>query len=679
MATIQSFANLNAEATEDQMEMGISPYAQLDDIDFDLDDNREPSIADNSMIDENTETVPAGTQDDTMQDGTNEIDILDLEDDLIMDPEEDVFNDDDNEKSHVSMPEHPVPASLNVEDVTAVVEHVEVEDSKNEDGQDAPTEEELLLEEEDTNDQDTNHNIDLTVDIDSHEADQITGDIIDSIQVAGGEIEQSTTDTVDLAPDAASNTNIEPGHPEPILYNDSKPQSKADEANTIESAHEAISYNSQQNEHDDLTQQPPEILPDEPHAEQDRSPFQESAATTLHPITLRYQGQDMSLFPPLEEDDSTTYFLEDPTLAFTTFDKLLTACRDLLGDSLGHDDEIVIDVPSLGLHICEDSKYAAQLTLAQVIDTYMLLSQNEQLSPIEPLYCELSHRVCLATQMAYLAQSAREGKTYSAILAEHADSPEPEEPVEEEYADTTTYHDAADDLDANGTLDEATAAIEATEVDPNRPIGEGEAQAPEPPEVHVRETSFHADEPHDTDQKSDVLDDDLVETLEVPSGDQDVEGSYKPGDDDAASRSSHTLEGDHADTTRLEETAPKELDDDLVNDNGDYIALEDDFIDDNDAESKPETIAYVTSANHVHHEEVLEVFVDKGTAQDEFDLDEFLDEEDDSIAENAPSTAVLATPSKTLNGKRKAMDDDDDNDSLEFDLSTPDPKRTKAS
>ena len=42
----------------------------------------------------------------------------------------------------------------------------------------------------------------------------------------------------------------------------------------------------------------------------------------------------------------------------------------------------------------------------------------------EPLYCSLSSRICLASQYAYLAAAAQEGKTITEIIAEHMDSPE---------------------------------------------------------------------------------------------------------------------------------------------------------------------------------------------------------------------------------------------------------------
>jgi hypothetical protein len=97
---------------------------------------------------------------------------------------------------------------------------------------------------------------------------------------------------------------------------------------------------------------------------------------SLHPVIVTYLGQEMSLFPPVENDSTTTFFLADLSLAYKPFDNLLKACRDILGDSLEHDDELVLDIPALGLHVSEDSRYASQIGLAEVMDVYIVISRN---------------------------------------------------------------------------------------------------------------------------------------------------------------------------------------------------------------------------------------------------------------------------------------------------------------
>jgi hypothetical protein len=73
----------------------------------------------------------------------------------------------------------------------------------------------------------------------------------------------------------------------------------------------------------------------------------------LHTVKVNYQDTEICLFPPNEGDDSETFFLADIDLAHQSLDKLLTACHDVLVGTIGDDDELVLDIPSLGLHISQ--------------------------------------------------------------------------------------------------------------------------------------------------------------------------------------------------------------------------------------------------------------------------------------------------------------------------------------
>lgn len=72
----------------------------------------------------------------------------------------------------------------------------------------------------------------------------------------------------------------------------------------------------------------------------------------LHTVKVNYQDTEICLFPPNEDDDSETFFLADVDLAHQSLDKLLSACHDVLAGSID-DDELVLDIPSLGLHISQ--------------------------------------------------------------------------------------------------------------------------------------------------------------------------------------------------------------------------------------------------------------------------------------------------------------------------------------
>jgi Protein of unknown function (DUF2420) len=80
----------------------------------------------------------------------------------------------------------------------------------------------------------------------------------------------------------------------------------------------------------------------------------------LHTVKIHYLETEMCLFPPTEDDDSEMFFLQDVSLAHESLDKMLRACRDVLANTIGEDDELVLDVASLGLHITEVS-YAMKI------------------------------------------------------------------------------------------------------------------------------------------------------------------------------------------------------------------------------------------------------------------------------------------------------------------------------
>lgn len=80
-------------------------------------------------------------------------------------------------------------------------------------------------------------------------------------------------------------------------------------------------------------------------------------AMDTHPVVLLYQDNEMSLFPPLQEDPelSETFFLQDERLASESIQNLLGACRSVLGESIGEQDELVISIDDLDLHLSEVS------------------------------------------------------------------------------------------------------------------------------------------------------------------------------------------------------------------------------------------------------------------------------------------------------------------------------------
>ena len=78
----------------------------------------------------------------------------------------------------------------------------------------------------------------------------------------------------------------------------------------------------------------------------------------LHPVVLYYRGEETFLFPPLDqdEDNAATFLLKDEQLAYSAIGDLLGACRRVLNQSLGEQDELIISIDDLDIHISEVSQ-----------------------------------------------------------------------------------------------------------------------------------------------------------------------------------------------------------------------------------------------------------------------------------------------------------------------------------
>lgn len=83
----------------------------------------------------------------------------------------------------------------------------------------------------------------------------------------------------------------------------------------------------------------------------------------LHPVVVVYQDNEISLFPPINqeqdegdgEERSLPFFLDDEQLASDSMQNLWAAFRSVLGESMNEQDELTIDIEELGLHISEVS------------------------------------------------------------------------------------------------------------------------------------------------------------------------------------------------------------------------------------------------------------------------------------------------------------------------------------
>ena len=84
-----------------------------------------------------------------------------------------------------------------------------------------------------------------------------------------------------------------------------------------------------------------------------------TSLSDLHPIILIYQDNEMSLFPSTRKDTEQpqTYFLEHQSVAGESISRLLQACRSVLANSIGEQDELELRIVELGLSINEVSQF----------------------------------------------------------------------------------------------------------------------------------------------------------------------------------------------------------------------------------------------------------------------------------------------------------------------------------
>lgn len=695
MTTTQPFPSqdLTAEVDEDRMQMGTSPYIQLDqEIDIELDDNREHFIEDNSMIDDATDNMDSmqqhnliTTHDNPMYEETADEDLLDIEDedDYGMDPDDEgegfqngnTLAVEDDFTSHSPQQQHeksvatldPEAASITLEDLAQEPQGEAEKDG----GDEQEVEVETTEEEKATN----------TVYINP---DTLTDHLPDDPLWSNKSAAQPTETTAESPPevlDSSQSTNPdESADPDtaqhlrdPSVEIERDPEAQPASAAQMQINPEVYEPNEAAHQEVQETVTSPEVVNE---SERSTAVLPNPSPSHLHPVIVTYMDQDYSLFPPEDHDDGTTYLLPDFALASQPFEKLLVACRELIGDGLGHDDEMVFDIPSLGLHICEDSKYASQLTLAQVIDTYMLLSQNEQLSSIVPLYCRLSHRVCLESQMAYLINSAREGKFYTAIAEEHVGSLD-EDQIPEEYGDATTYYETADVLDDQEALNNSVGIEESEKgLTHEHEDDEGAEQDAGVVTTDITEPVKPTKEDDEASAGSDVA---VAEGSEGPPPEEisaQTPDLAEP-EDDAASQSSHTVEGNHVATIQAglgqaNDSAAGQHDRVVAGEGQHDFEEEEDLFADDDRDA--ETALPAEPANE--DQPVTEVEHQNGHVPAEAE-DELIEWDNEDGQLNTDSVfAPPATPSKVVNGKRKLEEEEDYIIDLE---DTPNAKRTRSS
>lgn len=730
MTALPSFAfpDMDASHLDDKMDVASSPFRQADDIDIDLDSVRDPSeigSVHDEMVDD--PAAPADAASDVMQDQYYDI----LADD-------DMFDD-----TRQDLPEHN-DTDYNMD---GSIEEVQVED------------EDILYEEEEETGPAPLHN-DGTVEYNDHQDDgppeyhevaaEVIPDDLDHQPEPQEEDSLATNQSENLP--ASDNTitgnqladNLEPGQALDVSgqYLEEPREAQGHQEEQQDDGPVQESEHAERTDHqdslDDLpeaqtpTEAPNSLVPT--NAESPKEQQEEGAVTSseadnvakaVHPVTLYYLEEEMSLFPPMLGDASSVYFLSDSSLAFGPLDKLLAACREILVGTLDHHDELVLDVPGLGLHICEDSKYATQITLAQILDVYLHLCHNDEGQEARPLYCHLSSRVSLASQYAYLASAGGDGKTYAEIAADHLDSPELENEDGGEHQEQQDDNRPLADGEPTGTEEQPNRQLpvdhpedgktpDALDLEDQTQNDDNVESAAEQGSTQVTGTTEDVPAPH-ADQPDNPADTQASEQLNLHAenyaqeDDQDYEYDEVQVPENASdeldqglrvadhsdvnheddTNSSHTVEGDWADASGQNHEQP-----DDVFQPPDVEVPQPRF--DNEPYADEELFTTQDEYGQGHEQDV---FADipgedlsptlQATTEQDLTQDATSFERNDELAgqerlQPASATAIPipgnlsppATPKQGKQAKRKAEDDDE---LLFLDLDTPDPKRRRPS
>ncbi|EGE09198.1 hypothetical protein TEQG_08013 [Trichophyton equinum CBS 127.97] len=140
---------------------------------------------------------------------------------------------------------------------------------------------------------------------------------------------------------------------------------------------------------------------------------QESEASIFHNVQVLYQDSEISLFPPKEDDLSETYFLENEALADEPIGDLLNACRVVLGDHMGTEEELYMEIECLGLHLTE--AVHPPISLSQIVQVYLDLCRNDGDTNPGPLYITLATQPSFTQNFNTLSEAAQSGKGLSHV------------------------------------------------------------------------------------------------------------------------------------------------------------------------------------------------------------------------------------------------------------------------
>ncbi|KAI1920819.1 hypothetical protein LOZ65_003956 [Ophidiomyces ophidiicola] len=135
----------------------------------------------------------------------------------------------------------------------------------------------------------------------------------------------------------------------------------------------------------------------------------------LHKVTVLYQENEISLFPPNEDDSSDMYFLEDEGLAHEPLYLLFQAFRRVLGTHVTMKDELVVFIEPLYLQLSEIAVRESNTSLHQIVKLYLDLSRNDGIEEPDPLYINLSFKSTWEADLTALRNAAESGQGLASL------------------------------------------------------------------------------------------------------------------------------------------------------------------------------------------------------------------------------------------------------------------------
>ncbi|KAL8693431.1 MAG: hypothetical protein Q9218_001741 [Villophora microphyllina] len=140
----------------------------------------------------------------------------------------------------------------------------------------------------------------------------------------------------------------------------------------------------------------------------------------IHPMTVVYEGSEMFLFPPpeQEQDLDQTYFLSDEALAKGSLHDLFRECRNTLGGSISDLEELQITIELLELSICESTVEVASTSLVDILEVFTKLHFRDGTRDPPPMRMILSTNIRFSDQLRFLVEFAAAGKGMSRLLQE---------------------------------------------------------------------------------------------------------------------------------------------------------------------------------------------------------------------------------------------------------------------